>query len=77
MFSGIPITERLAENERNCGVCVIDLRNGQVVALLRFETGVREVFAIAVLIRTPLPGPDQRGPESIGKFLRNPDRMAR
>lgn len=51
VFSGITITERLAEHERTCGVCVIDLRSGQVVALLRFETGVQEVFAVTVLGR--------------------------
>ena len=49
VFSGIPITERLTENERTCGVCVIDLTTGQVIALLRFETAVQEVFAVAVL----------------------------
>jgi uncharacterized protein (TIGR03032 family) len=49
VFSGIPITQRLAENERTCGVCAIDLTTGQVVALLRFETGVQEVFAVTVL----------------------------
>src|SRR5262249_56107050 len=51
IFGGIPITERLAPAERTCGVCVVDLRSGRVVALLRFESGVREVFAVAVLPR--------------------------
>jgi uncharacterized protein (TIGR03032 family) len=58
VFSGIAITERLAEDERTCGVCVIDLRSGQVVALLRFETAVQEVFAVTVL-------PGRRFPELI------------
>jgi len=58
VFSGIPITERLAESERTCGVCAIDLRSGQVVALLRFETAVQEVFAVTVL-------PDRRYPDLI------------
>ncbi len=49
VFSGIPITERLTEEERTCGVCVIDLTTGRVVALLRFETAVQEVFAVTVL----------------------------
>ena len=49
VFSGIPITERLAEDERTCGLCVIDLTSGKVVALLRFETAVQEVFAVTVL----------------------------
>jgi uncharacterized protein (TIGR03032 family) len=49
VFSGIPITERLAETERTCGVCVISLSRGEPVALLRFEEGVQEVFAVQVL----------------------------
>jgi uncharacterized protein (TIGR03032 family) len=51
VFSGIPIAERLAPAERTCGVCAIDLRSGQVVALLRFESGVQEVFAVSVVRR--------------------------
>lgn len=67
VFSGIAITERLAEHERTCGVCVIDLRSGQVVALLRFETAVQEVFAVTVL-------PGRRFPDLINddeKLLEN------
>jgi len=51
VFSGIPITERLAPAERTCGVCVVDLRTGQTIALLKFESGVQEVFAVALLPR--------------------------
>jgi uncharacterized protein (TIGR03032 family) len=51
VFSGIPITERLAEHERTCGVAVIDIVTGQVIGLLRFEDAVQEVFAVAVLPR--------------------------
>jgi uncharacterized protein (TIGR03032 family) len=67
VFSGIPITERLAAHERTCGVCAIDLTTGQVVALLRFETAVQEVFAVTVL-------PGQRFPDLINddnKLLEN------
>ena len=67
VFSGIPITERLAEDARTCGVCVIDLTTGQAVALLRFETAVQEVFAVTVL-------PGRRYPELINddeKLLEN------
>jgi uncharacterized protein (TIGR03032 family) len=49
VFSGIPIVERLTEDERTCGVCVIDLTTGRVVALLRFETAVQEIFAVTLL----------------------------
>ena len=51
IFSGIPITERLAPEQRTCGVCVVDLRRGQTVGLLKFESGVQEIFAVAVLPR--------------------------
>jgi uncharacterized protein (TIGR03032 family) len=51
VFSGIAITQRLAAHERTCGVCVIDLRSGQVVAVLRFEAGVQEIFAVTVIGR--------------------------
>lgn len=51
VFSGIPIAERLAPEERTCGVCIVDLRRGRVVALLKFESGVQEVFAVTVLPR--------------------------
>jgi uncharacterized protein (TIGR03032 family) len=67
VFSGIPITERLTENERTCGVCVVELATGRVVALLRFESGVQEVFAVAVL-------PNRRYPDLINedeKLLEN------
>jgi uncharacterized protein (TIGR03032 family) len=51
VFSGIPITDRLAPEERTCGVCVVDLRRGETIALLKFESGVQEVFAVSVLPR--------------------------
>jgi uncharacterized protein (TIGR03032 family) len=51
VFSGIPITDRLLPEERTCGVCVVDLRRGETVALLKFTSGVQEVFAVALLPR--------------------------
>ncbi len=67
VFSGIPITERLSATERTCGVCVIDLTRGEPIALLRFEEGVQEIFAVQVL-------PGRRYPELINddtKLLEN------
>jgi uncharacterized protein (TIGR03032 family) len=67
VFSGIAITERLTEEQRTCGVCVIDLTTGQVIGLLRFESAVQEVFAVTVL-------PGRRYPELINddeKLLEN------
>ena len=47
----VAFTERLAPEQRTCGVCVVDLRRGQTIALLKFESGVQEVFAVALLPR--------------------------
>ena len=47
VFSGIAITERPAE--RTCGVWVVDIHAEKVVAFLRFEGQVQEIFAVQVL----------------------------
>jgi uncharacterized protein (TIGR03032 family) len=47
VFSGIPLTERLAE--RTCGVSVVDVTTGRTVAFLKFEGAVQEIFAVQVL----------------------------
>jgi uncharacterized protein (TIGR03032 family) len=47
IFGGIPLVERVAE--RRCGVWIVDLRSGQVVALLRFEGAVQEIFDVQIL----------------------------
>jgi uncharacterized protein (TIGR03032 family) len=49
VFSGIPLVEQLAESERTCGVYVVDIRSGNIVAFLRFEGIVQEIFAVTVL----------------------------
>jgi len=46
-FTDIPITEE--NRERLSGVWVVDIRNGQTVALLKFTGGVQEIFAVNVL----------------------------
>jgi uncharacterized protein (TIGR03032 family) len=53
IFSGIPLVERL--NERSCGVWVVHLQTGEIVAFLRFEEAVQEIFSVQVLhgIRFP------------------------
>lgn len=55
VFSGIPITDRLSAEERMCGVWIVDTRSGAIVALLRFEAGVQEIFAVQVLPGTRYP----------------------
>lgn len=53
VFSGIRLTERV--DERNCGVWVIDLRTARIVAFLKFEDAVQEVFAVTVLANQRYP----------------------
>ncbi len=49
MFSGIPITERLQQDERVCGVALVDLRSGQEIGFVRFSGAVQEIFAVQLL----------------------------
>jgi uncharacterized protein (TIGR03032 family) len=51
VFSGIPV----AAEERSCGVWAVDIRTGQIVAFLRFEGIVQEIFAVQVLPRILYP----------------------
>jgi uncharacterized protein (TIGR03032 family) len=47
IFGGIPLLERVAERE--CGVWVVDVRDGRTVAFLRFEREVQEIFDVQIL----------------------------
>src|SRR5207253_4786035 len=46
-FGGLPIAER--RQELRCGIGIVDVPNGQLVAHLEFQTGVEEIFAVEVL----------------------------
>jgi uncharacterized protein (TIGR03032 family) len=54
VFSGIPITEQ--NIERNSGVWVIDIQTGRVVAFVKFEDALQEIFAVQIL--QGIVGPD-------------------
>ena len=47
IFSDIPLVQEHAE--RVCGIGVVDLRSGEVVARLQFDGAVQEIFSIVVL----------------------------
>lgn len=53
VFSGIPLTENLAE--RICGVWVVNIETGQTIAFLKFEDAVQEIFAVRVLPQIRFP----------------------
>src|SRR5262249_11422145 len=56
-MDGVPLAER--REQLKCGVGVVDLRKGGVVALLEFQTAVEEIFDVQLL-------PCLRFPEVIG-----------
>lgn len=56
-MNGVPLAER--RNELRCGVAAIDLRSGQTIATLEFQTAVEEIFDVQLL-------PGLRFPEVIG-----------
>lgn len=47
VFSDIPLVERLSD--RICGVWVVNIETANIVAFLRFEDAVQEIFAVQVL----------------------------
>jgi uncharacterized protein (TIGR03032 family) len=73
IFSGIQITERLAETERTCGVWVVDIQRGQVIAFLKFEEAVQEVFAVALLPGMRYPDLINDNAELVGSSFVLPD----
>ena len=56
-MDGVPLAER--RSELKCGIAVVDLHSGQVVAFLEFQTAVEEIFDVQLL-------PGHRFPEVIG-----------
>jgi uncharacterized protein (TIGR03032 family) len=47
VFKELPVTEQKAE--RNCGVWVVDTRTGNIVAFLKFQGIVQELFDVAII----------------------------
>jgi len=71
IFSGIPLTERLTD--RIAGVWVIDINTGETLAFLRFESGVREIFAVGVLPQTRFPEILEGEPDYLAHSYALPD----
>ncbi len=77
IFSGIQITERLQDTERTCGVWVVDIERGQVVAFLKFGEAVQEIFAVCLLPVTRFPDLINDNAELIGSSFVLPDAALR
>jgi uncharacterized protein (TIGR03032 family) len=46
-MDGVPLAER--REQLQCGIAVIDLRSGQTIAFLEFQTAVEEIFDLQIL----------------------------
>lgn len=47
VFAGLPLTQ--TQPVRHSGVWIVDIRDGEIKAFLKFEDGVQEIFAVSVL----------------------------
>ena len=47
VFAGLPLTER--EQDRKCGVWIVDITTGNTVAFLAFSSGVQEIFSVQLV----------------------------
>jgi len=56
-MDGVPLAQR--RQQLKCGIAVVDLRSGRVVAFLEFHTAVEEIFDIQIV-------PGLRFPELVG-----------
>lgn len=74
VFSGLPITQRAAE--RNCGVWVLDTNTGAIVALLKFDGAVQEVFDVTVLPGATWPTMLQPGASTASAFVLSPNTLS-
>lgn len=54
VFGGVPIADREL-SERTCGVWVVNLDTGNVIAFVKFEDAVQEIFAVEVLTGSTYP----------------------
>jgi uncharacterized protein (TIGR03032 family) len=63
-FGGLPIAER--RGDLKCGIGIVDLRTGRLLAHLEFQSGVEEIFAVEVLPGTRFPAVSGPHPQTDG-----------
>ena len=56
-FSGLALQDELAKRDGEpwCGICIIDLRTGDLVEWIRLEGAIKELFDVAVIPETACP----------------------
>jgi uncharacterized protein (TIGR03032 family) len=53
VMDGVPLAQR--RDKLTCGVAVVELRSGQIVGLLEFQTAVEEIFDVQLLAGVRFP----------------------
>ena len=71
-FSGIRIAE-LPQDQRCCGVWIVDLRNGQIVGFVKFTDALQEIFAVQILQGIRWPEVLSEDPKRIADTYELPD----
>ena len=73
-FNNIPLIERLKENEnRDCGVWVVNIETGKTVAFCQFQDAVQEIFAVGLLAGCRFPDLVHEDPEVLASSYVLPD----
>jgi uncharacterized protein (TIGR03032 family) len=65
VFGGLPIAEKRENLE--CGVSIVDLRSGQRIGHLTFESGVEEIFDVQLIRDTRFPAINGPSAEADGQ----------
>ena len=71
VFSGIPITEQ--NIERNSGIWIVNIETGHLVAFVKFEDALQEIFAVQILQGIVCPDLVNDEPEIIHSSYELPD----
>jgi uncharacterized protein (TIGR03032 family) len=72
VFSGIAIAE-VPQDQRFCGVWIVDTRTGQVAGFVKFMDAVQEIFAVQALIDIRWPDVLNEDPKRIAETYELPD----
>jgi uncharacterized protein (TIGR03032 family) len=71
-FSGIAVAEA-PQNERCCGVWMIDTRSGQIAGFVKFTDAVQEIFAVQALEGLRWPDVLSEDPKRIAETFELPE----
>ena len=53
IFGGLPVQQKF--NKLQCGIAVVDTRNGQSIGMFEFTSGVQEIYDVQFLAGTRRP----------------------